>query len=138
QAIDDGVTLEIVYEGFTHNAEVEDQKGMDDKFADVFSDYQLTERLQILGFGSRDAYLDSMKTIMDKAKSMVNHYIEHIFSGGFKAQVVANIRIAAVRYKAAIDEALKNKIAELMIHNPMLINLEYFRKLETAVVISGS
>lgn len=72
QAIDDGVTLEIVYEGFTHNAEVEDQKGMDDKFADVFSDYQLTERLQILGFGSRDAYLDSMNTIKEKAKSMVH------------------------------------------------------------------
>ncbi len=114
QAIDDGVTLEIVYEGFTHNAEVEDQKGMDDKFADVFSDYQLTERLQILGYGSRDAYLDNMNTIREKAKSMVNHYVEHIFSGGFKAQIVANSRIAAVRYKAAIDEALKNKIAELI------------------------
>lgn len=138
QAIDDGVTLEIVYEGFTHNAEVEDQKGMDDKFADVFSDYQLTERLQILGFGSRDAYLDSMSMIMDKAKSMVDHYVEHIFLGGFKAQVVANSRIAAVRYKAAIDEALKNKIAELEVHNSMLVSLEVLRTLETAVVISGS
>lgn len=138
QAIDDGVTLEIVYEGFTHNAEVEDQKGMDDKFADVFSDYQLTERLQILGFGSRDAYLDSMNTIKDKAKSMVYHYVEHIFSGGFKAQIVANSRIAAVRYKAAIDEALKNKIAELLVDNPMLVNIEVLQNLETAVVISGS
>lgn len=138
QAIDDGVTLEIVYEGFTHNAEVEDKKGMDDKFADVFNDYQLTERLQILGFGSRDAYLDSMSTIMDKAKSMVNHYVEHIFSGGFKAQIVANSRIAAVRYKAAIDAALKAKIAELEVDNPMLVNLDVLRTLETAVVISGS
>jgi type I restriction enzyme R subunit len=138
QAIDDGVTLEIVYEGFTHNAEVEDKKGIDDKFADVFSDYQLTERLQILGFGSRDAYLDSMSTIMDKAKSMVNHYVEHIFSGGVKAQIVANSRIAAVRYKAAIDAALKAKIAELEISNPMLVNLDVLRILETAVVISGS
>jgi len=138
QAIDDGVTLEIVYEGFTHNAEVEDKQGMDDKFADVFSDYQLTERLQILGFGSRDAYLDSMSTIMDKAKSMVNHYVEHIFSGGFKAQIVANSRIAAVRYKAAIDAALKAKIAELEVDNPMLVNLDVLRTLETAVVISGS
>lgn len=138
QAIDDGVTLEIVYEGFTHNAEVEDKQGMDDKFADVFSDYQLTERLQILGFGSRDAYLDSMSTIMDKAKSMVNHYVEHIFSGGFKAQIVANSRIAAVRYKAAIDAALKAKIAKLEIDNPMLVKLDILRTLETAVVISGS
>lgn len=138
QAIDDGVTLEIVYEGFTHNAEVEDKQGMDDKFADVFSDYQLTERLQILGFGSRDAYLDSMSTIMDKAKSMVNHYVEHIFSGGFKAQIVANSRIAAVRYKAAIDAALKAKIAELEVDNPMLVKIDVLRTLETAVVISGS
>lgn len=138
QAIDDGVTLEIVYEGFTHNAEVEDKKGMDDKFADVFSDYQLTERLQILGFGSRDAYLDSMSTIMDKAKSMVNHYVEHIFSGGFKAQVVANSRIAAVRYKAAIDAALTAKIAELEVDNPMLVDINTLKLLETAVVISGS
>ncbi len=137
QAIDDGVTLEIVYEGFTHNAEVEDKKGMDDKFADVFSDYKLTERLQILGFGSRDAYLDSMNTIMDKAKSMVNHYVEHIFSGGFKAQIVANSRIAAVRYNAAIGAALQEKIAELEKDNPMLIKLDILRTLETAVVISG-
>tara|TARA_R110001606_G_scaffold74873_2_gene173576 strand:+ start:391 stop:3576 length:3186 start_codon:yes stop_codon:yes gene_type:complete len=138
QAIDDGVTLEIVYEGFTHNAEVEDKKGMDDKFADVFCDYQLTERLQILGYGSRDAYLDNINTIKEKAKSMVNHYVEHIFSGGFKAQIVANSRIAAVRYKAAIDEAIKNKIAELLVDNPMLVNMEILQTLETAVVISGS
>ena len=138
QAIDDGVTLEIVYEGFTHNAEVEDKKGMDDKFADVFSEYQLTDRLQILGFGSRDAYLDSMNTIVEKAKNMVNHYVEHIFSGGFKAQIVANSRIAAVRYKAAIDAALKAKIAELETHNPMLVDINTLKLLETAVVISGS
>ena len=141
QAIDDGVTLEIVYEGFSHNAEVEDQKGMDDKFADVFSDYQLTERLQVLGFGSRDAYLDNMNTIREKAKSMVNHYVEHIFSGGFKAQIVANSRIAAVHYKTAIDEALKNKIAELDEDNVMRLKpeqIEQLKALKTAVVISGS
>ncbi len=33
QSIDDGVTLEIVYEGRTHNAEVSDQTGMDTAFA---------------------------------------------------------------------------------------------------------
>ncbi len=53
---DDGVTLEIVYEGRTHNAEVPDQKGMDTAFEDVFSDYNIQQRLEILGYGSRDAY----------------------------------------------------------------------------------
>lgn len=138
QAIDDGVTLEIVYEGFTHNAEIPDKKGMDKKFEDVFSDYQLTERLQILGFGSRDAYLEAIETIRDKAKNMVTHYVEQIFTGGFKAQIVANSREAAVRYKVAIEEALKQKIAELEINNPMKVNIEMLNQLEVAVVISGS
>lgn len=138
QAIDDGVTLEIVYQGFTNNAEVEDGKGMDKRFEDVFSDYNLTERLQILGFGSRDAYLDAIETITAKAKSMVNHYVDQIYPNYFKAQIVANSRESCVRYKVAIDAALKEKIAQLVIDNPMNVDLELLKELETAVVISGS
>ncbi|MGH7454070.1 MAG: type I restriction endonuclease subunit R, partial [bacterium] len=63
QSIEDGTTLEIVYEGRTHNAEVPDKPGMDKRFADVFSDYNLPERLQILGYGSRDSYLEANDTI---------------------------------------------------------------------------
>lgn len=137
QAQEDGVILEIVYEGFTHNAEVQDKKGMDDKFEDVFSDYNLAERLQILGYGSRGAYLEANETINAKALSMIDHYVEHIFSSGFKAQIVAHSRSATVRYKKAIDEALKKKIAELVIHNPMLVNIDLLKKVESAVVISG-
>ena len=138
RAIEDGVTLEIVYEGYTHNAEVENKSAMDKKFEDVFSDYNLTERLQILGFGSRDAYLDSIGTIREKAKKMVEHYVKQIFTGGFKAQIVANSRLAAVHYKYAVDEEIKNKIRELQSNNPMQVNLALLEKLESAVVISGT
>jgi len=137
QSIDDGVTLEIIYQGFTHNAEVPDKEGMDAKFADVFSDYNIKERLQILGFGSRDAYLDSEITIREKAKSMVEHYVSQIFPGGFKAQVIANSRIAAVTYKQMLEEALKDKIADLEENNPMNIDINLLKELRTAVVISG-
>lgn len=137
ESVDDGVTLEIIYQGFTQNAEVEDKEGADARFADVFSDYNIMERLQILGFGSRDAYLDSEVTIRDKAASMVDHYVSQIFPGGFKAQVVANSRIAAVTYKRMIEEALKEKIAELEINNPMHVNLDTLRSVKAAVVISG-
>ena len=65
--------LEIVYEGRTHNAEVSDQPGMDAAFADVFSDYNLQERMEILGYGSRYAYLEAEPTIEAKAKDMVAH-----------------------------------------------------------------
>lgn len=138
QAIDDGVTLEIIYEGFTHNAEIPDKKGMDKKFEDVFSEYQLTERLQILGFGTRDAYLEAIETIREKAKNMVTHYVEQIFTGGFKAQIVANSREAAVRYKVAIEGALSEKIAALEINNPMNVDIAVLKQVETAVVISGN
>lgn len=137
QSVDDGVTLEIIYQGFTQNAEIEDTQGADARFADVFSDYKIDERLKILGFGSRDAYLDSEVTIRDKAYSMVNHYVGQIFPNGFKAQVIANSRIAAATYKGMIEEALQRKVAELEQSNPMCIDIEGLRSIKAAVVISG-
>jgi len=138
QSIDDGVTLEIVYEGRTHNAEVTDQEAMDVEFADVFSDYNLQQRLQILGYGSRDAYLEAEPTIRAKAKDMVKHYLTHVFPNGYKAQIVATSREAAVRYKKHIDAALAAMVAELEISNPNGLDLEQLKKLQTDVVISGS
>ncbi len=137
QSIDDGTTLEIVYEGRTHDAETSDKPGLDQRFEDVFSDYNLIERLQILGYGSRDAYLEAIETIRAKAADMVNHYVEHVFPGGFKAQVVATSREAAVRYKACLDDALRAKVAELEKRNPLCIDVDRLRVVETAVIISG-
>ncbi|SDY12171.1 type I restriction endonuclease subunit R [Nitrosomonas sp. Nm33] len=134
QAIEDGVTLEIVYEGRTHNAEAPDQEGMDAAFADVFSDYNLQQRLEIMGYGSRDAYLEAKSTIEAKARDMVAHYLEHVFPNGFKAQVVATSREAAVRYKAALAEATQ----KLEQANPLNLDLARLKKLKTDVVISGN
>ncbi|NPV63611.1 MAG: type I restriction endonuclease subunit R [Methanotrichaceae archaeon] len=138
ESIDDGVTLQIVYEGRTHNAEVADPIGMDTAFADVFSDYNLTERLQILGYGSRDAYLEADKTIKAKAKDMIAHYLTHVYPNGFKAQVVATSREAAVRYKKNIDEALALAIADLEKNNPRRLDLNQLKAMKTDVIISGS
>lgn len=137
QSIEDGVTLEIVYEGRTHNAEVVDQTGMDQAFVDVFSDYNLQERMEILGYGSWDAYLEAEPTIKAKAKDMVDHYLTHVFPNGYKAQVVATSREAAVRYKKHIDTALTMKLAELQKANPNGLDLTQLSSLQTDVVISG-
>ncbi|MCA9497309.1 MAG: type I restriction endonuclease subunit R, partial [Nanoarchaeota archaeon] len=136
QAIDDGVTLEIVYELRTHNAEVDDKEAMDAEFEDVFSEYNLQERMKILGFGSRDAYLEAKETIKAKAKDMVDHYVSQVFTNGFKAQIVGVSREAAYRYKIAVDEALKKKIKELEKNNPYHVDIDLLKKLETAVIIS--
>jgi type I restriction enzyme R subunit len=138
QAIEDGVTLEIVYEGRTHNAEVSDQTGMDGAFADVFSDFNLEQRLEILGYGSRDAYLEAIPTIQAKAEDMLEHYLEHVFPNGYKAQVVAVSREAAVRYKSALDNALAKAIEKLKQANPLNLDLARLKTLKTDVVISGN
>jgi type I restriction enzyme, R subunit len=137
QSIEDGVTLEIVYEGRTHNAEVPDRVAMDTAFADVFSDYNLQERLQILGYGSRAAYLEAQETIAAKAKDMVQHYLNHVFPNGFKAQVVATSREAAVRYKTHLDLALAEAISSLEKAKPNHPDLARLKTLRTDVVISG-
>ena len=137
QSIEDGTTLVIVYEGRTHKAEISDKKAMDERFEDVFSEYNLGERLQILGYGTRDAYLEAEKVISAKAKDMLWHYVNEVFPNGFKAQVVATSREAAVRYKKYLDIALQEIAAELEVNNPNGINVELFKSIETAVVISG-
>jgi type I restriction enzyme R subunit len=138
QAIEDGVTLEIVYEGRTHKAEVVNQETMDETFTDVFSDYNLQQRLEILGYGSRDAYLEAEPTIAAKAQDMVTHYLTHVYPNGYKGQVVATSREAAVRYKKHIDAALAAAVARLEQDNPLGLNLEQLRNMQTDVIISGS
>jgi len=138
QSIEDGVTLEIVYEGRTHNAEVTDKAAMDTAFEDVFSDYNLQQRMEILAYGSRDAYLEAELTIEAKAKDMVTHYLTHVFPNGYKAQIVATSREAAVRYKKHIDSAIVEALAGLERVNPEKLNLECLRRLKTDVIISGS
>jgi type I restriction enzyme R subunit len=137
ESIDDGVTLEIVYEGRTHNAEVADQTAMDVDFEDIFSDYNLQERLTILGYGSRDAYLEAESTIKAKADDMVDHYLTHVYPNGYKAQVVATSREAAVRYKTHIDNALAEATVRLKSSNPLRLDLNQLAILKTDVIISG-
>ena len=105
---------------------------------DVFSDYDLQERLRILGYGSRDAYLEAESTIEAKARDMVDHYLIHVYPNGYKAQVVATSREAAVRYKTHLDTALGAAAAKLEQANHGRLNLERLRAMRTAVVISGS
>ena len=138
QAIADGVTLEIVYEGRTHNASVKDKSGMDGMFKDVFRDYSLPEHLQIMGAGGRRAYLEAKETIQAKAADMVTHYLTHVFPNGYKAQIVATSREAAVRYKEHVDAALNVAIAERELKEPNSPELATLKELKTDVVISGS
>lgn len=136
QSVKDGVTLEIVYEGRSNEVDVKNREEMDKYFADVFSEYNIEEKLKILGYGTRKAYLEAMPVIEAKSKDMIDHYVSEVFPNGFKAQIVTVSREAAVRYKNAVDRALKEKIGDLEKDNPQLIDIELLKKLKTAVIIS--
>lgn len=138
QSIEDEVTLGIVYEGRTHNADVSDQAGMDARFADVFSDKNIHERLQILGFGTREAYLEAESTITAKAEDMLQHYITRIFPDGYKAQIVTLSKEAAHRYRLAVEKALPKLIAELEQDNPTGVDLDGLRQVEAKVILSSA
>lgn len=69
---------------------------------------------------------------------MMEHYLEHVFLNGYKAQVVATSREAAVRYKKHIDAALAAAIADLEQANPKKLDLDRLKKMTTDVIISGN
>ena len=76
------------------------------------------------------------KTINEKAKDMLRHYVKQVFPNGYKAQVVCVSKEAAHRYRLAFDAAIIELHEELKIKNDLKIAVEGFDKLETAVIIS--
>jgi len=108
QAVEDGVTVEIVYEGRAHDAEIINEEELDKKFLDVFS-FADNEQKKVLGRYTWKSYLEHEGVIRHKAKDMIDHYITHIFPNGFKAQVVTVSRLAAIRYKKHLKQRLKKK-----------------------------
>ncbi len=138
QAVEDGVTVEIVYEGRTHRGEVSDSQSMNQKFEDVFQSIDDETRKKILNRYTWKAYLEAQETIRDKARDMISHYIAHIFTNKFKAQVVAVSRIAAIRYKKVLEEALQEKILELRKSPQPNLDMKQLEKMRIEVIISGS
>lgn len=137
QAVDDEVVVPISYEGRATESIISDAEAMNNKFADIFGmamDEQLQKQVDastLLG------YLENPNVIRSKANNMLEHYIHYIFANGFKAQVVAASREAAVRYKVAFEELLPTKIAELKKSNPENIDITLLEKLQVGCVISG-
>jgi len=107
QSIDDGVTLEIVYEGRTAKSQLSDANAANAAFIDVFADVDLDQYGNIISYGSRQAYMESESTINAKAHDMFRHYISEILPNGYKAQVVASSLEAAHRYKLAFDKEIQ-------------------------------
>lgn len=140
-AVDDGATLKIIYEGKTAESAIYDKAGFDTKFEDLFADRTEEEIREIRKkYGAEGDILEAEKRIEEIAEDLVKHYIRQILPAGFKAQVVCSSKQAAIHYQTYIEKALAKEIElykkqpEQCIDKACLERLEF---LKTAVVISS-
>ena len=137
QAVEDEVVVEIKYEGRATESEITDPEAMNNKFADIFGMIDNEEQQSVLNRNIAKGYLENWTVIRNKANDMLDHYINTVFTNGFKAQVVAYSREAAYRYKTVLKELLPIKIAGLKDNNPNNVNIESLEKLKIACIISA-
>lgn len=138
QSLEDGVTVQIIYEGRTHRGDVPNKDEMSRRFEDVFSLVDKDERQRILNRYTWKAYLEASEVIRDKAVDMFDHYVAQVFPNRFKAQVVASSRLAAIRYKEALEAARERKVAAMQTQNAKVEDIELLRRIRIEVIISGS
>ncbi len=139
-AVNDGATLQILYEGKTADAALTDKHAFETAFEDMFRDRSEEELLAIKKkYGATGDILEAEQRINAIAKDMVDHYISNILPNGFKAQVVCHSKLAAIRYQTAIQDALQERLAKARTEaQPDLKLIKKLAFLKAAVVVSGN
>lgn len=97
--------MPILYEGRTAKGGVKDGANLDEKFEDMFGASK--EKLAAIKkkYATKGHILDAPELIEEKARDMLRHYVLNILPNGYKAQVVAHSRLAALRYYEAFQKA---------------------------------
>ncbi len=150
-AVDDGVTVQILYEGKTADTTLTNKPDFDnkvDQLADkhVASQMRKTENIDTLRriatrenrifedlvkertaeeiaaikkkWGTNEDLFEAEPRLKEIAYDLVDHYIANILPNGFKAQVVCTSKLAAVRYRQFIDEAIAIRLANELAKPP--------------------
>jgi type I restriction enzyme R subunit len=138
-AVNDGATLQILYEGKTADSALNEKNAFDEAFEDLFKERSEDELLAIKKkYGATGDILEAEKRINAIAKDLVKHYVDNILPNGFKAQVVCHSKLACVRYRTGIEAALAERIEqELVRASPDAGLIKRLRFLKTAVVVSS-
>lgn len=109
----DGATVPVLYEGRTAKGAVKDDASLDELFEDLFRQHT-PEELEAIKkkYATKGHIFDAPALIADKARDMLRHYVTNILPNGYKAQVVAYSRLAAIRYFEALKVARDELLAE--------------------------
>ena len=104
QAVADGATVQILYEGREAETKVTGDS-LDELFDEYFKDRTKEEQAAIKKkYGTQQAILEAPQRIRWVCIDLLEHYREHIQPNGFKAMIVTSSRRAAVNYKETLDE----------------------------------
>jgi len=137
RAVEDGIVVDIVYEGKATQTKVTSADELNQGFFDVFGYADTDEQQKIINRYTVRGYLEAEEHIRRKACDMLDHYISTIFANGFKAQVVGASKYAAHKYKEIIEELLPQKIAALKQDNPLNIDIAKLERMKVACIISA-
>jgi type I restriction enzyme R subunit len=114
QSQQDGMTVPIFYEGRQVVADILNGDSLDELVAENLSEYDADQIQEIIqNFATEKKVLEAWGFIRPKSRDMLRHYVTTVMPDGFKAQVVAVSRKAAVRYQQAFEEAQIELIEEL-------------------------
>ena len=103
QAVADEATLAIYYESRLPEVRVVG-RSLDEQFDALFGEYEPAERERIKArFTNERALAEARERIAAIAEDLLRHFREMIAPNGFKAQIVAPSRHAAVTYKEVLD-----------------------------------
>jgi len=103
QAVADGATCQILYEGREAKTKVTGDS-LDALFDRYFQGKTPEEKAAIKKkYGTERAVLEAPQRIEWVALDLVEHYRSHILPNGFKAMVVTSSRDAAITYKQKLD-----------------------------------
>ncbi len=115
EAENDGATVPILYEGRTAEGAVKEGANLDDLFEDLFKE-RTKEELELIKkkYATKGQIFEAPRLIEEKAADILRHYVTNILPNGFKAQLVAYSRRAAMRYLEALKQAKSKLLEEAM------------------------
>jgi type I restriction enzyme R subunit len=115
----DGATVPVLYEGRTATGAVKEGGDLDELFEDLFRE-RSPEELEAIKkkYATRGQILEAPRLIEEKAADMLRHYVINMLPNGYKAQVAAYSRRAAVLYQMAFERARADLLQEALALTP--------------------
>ncbi len=108
QAVRDGATVKILYEGREPTVRVTGDS-LDSLFDEYFAEDKTDDEKAAIKkrYGTTQAVLEAPQRIRRVCIDILKHYREHIQPNGFKAMIVTSSRHAAILYKEQLDKLEK-------------------------------